>query len=273
MRKTRLFPFFAGMALSLSCGAAALAESWQPDMAQLTVLPGWTRDDGSRVAALQIDLAAGWKTYWRAPGDAGIPPMFELSGSRNLAAMTPHWPTPEVFSQNGMRSVGYQRSLLLPVLLRPSQTGETIRLKGRLMMGVCRDVCVPAELSINVELPPSVSGADPRIEAALRDRPMPASEAGLRTAHCHLRPTADGMALRAELQLPDTGGQEYAVVEVGDPLVWVAEADVSRHGNMLTVETEMMHVEGDALALDRSTLRFTVLGQNRAVDVQGCVAG
>ena len=62
MRKTRLFPFFAGMALSLSCSAAALAESWQPDMAQLTVLPGWTRDDGSRVAALQIDLAAGWKT-------------------------------------------------------------------------------------------------------------------------------------------------------------------------------------------------------------------
>ncbi len=41
------------------------------------VLEGWVRADGTRMAAVQLDLEPGWKTYWRAPGDAGIPPSFD----------------------------------------------------------------------------------------------------------------------------------------------------------------------------------------------------
>lgn len=267
MMRRLIAPFVAACVAS-----SAAAGNWSLDMASLTVLPGWQREDGARVAALHIQLAEGWKTYWRAPGDAGIPPMFDLQGSRNLVALTPAWPTPQVFSQNGMRSVGYHGDLVLPVVLAPKHAGQPMTLKGRLMIGVCKDVCVPAELSFDVRIDGN-GGRDARIVTALADQPMAARAAGLGQIHCDLRPTDDGLALRAEIQLPATGGAEYAVVETGNPLIWVAEAATIRQGRVLRVETEMMHVEGDPIGLDRSDLRITVLGQNRAVDIQGCPAG
>lgn len=278
MMMKRLFSSAAtfGLTLSLLAGlppGVANAETWQPDMARLTVLPGWTRADGSRVAGLQIDLEDGWKTYWRAPGDAGIPPQFDLSDSDNLAVISPQWPTPDVFTQNGMTSVGYESSLILPVILTPQSPGQAIRLQGRLMIGVCKDVCVPAELPMSLDLPADHSTRDTRISSAMADQPMPAQKAGLQRANCKLRPTEDGMAFQAELQLPAVGSAEHVVVETADPLIWVAEAETTRDGNTLHVSTEMMHVEGEAMAIDRSSLRITVLGDRQAVDIQGCSAG
>jgi DsbC/DsbD-like thiol-disulfide interchange protein len=77
----------ASMGLPLSTASTAQAES-PADMVQIRILPGWSRDDGSHMAALHLILAPGWKTYWRAPGDAGIPPMMDLEGSDNLSDIT-----------------------------------------------------------------------------------------------------------------------------------------------------------------------------------------
>lgn len=241
-------------------------------MAHLTVLPGWPRKDGSRMAALQIQLADGWKTYWRAPGDAGIPPVFELDNSDNLAAIDPQWPTPGVFMENGMRSVGYDQSLTIPVVLTPNAQGEAIKLRGQLRLGVCKDVCVPVSLPVSLDLPADVNDQDSRIRDALADQPMPSQKAGVRKAQCQLSPTYEGIALTATLHMPSAGGSEFTIVETGNPLIWVAEAKTDRKGSTLTVTTEMIHVEGDPIAIDRSSLRFTVLGQSHAVDIQGCSA-
>ncbi|MCG7493418.1 protein-disulfide reductase DsbD domain-containing protein [Thalassobius sp. Cn5-15] len=247
-------------------------ESWSADMANLTILPGWPRKDGSRMAALRIDLAEGWKTYWRAPGDAGIPPVLELQDSDNLAAIDPQWPTPDVFMDNGMRSVGYNQSLTVPVVLTPSSEGQEIRLRGQMRLGVCKDVCVPVSLPLSLDLPADLNAQDDSIRAALADRPVPGQEAGVRKAQCQLAPTYEGLALTATLNMPSAGGSEFTIVETGNPLIWVAEAKTKRQGNTLTVTTEMMHVEGDPIAIDRSSLRFTVLGKDQAVDIQGCSA-
>ena len=47
------------------------------DILDARILTGWQRTDGKHVSALHIELNDGWKTYWRAPGDAGIPPHFD----------------------------------------------------------------------------------------------------------------------------------------------------------------------------------------------------
>lgn len=258
----------ATLALSLPSALAASPS----EMAQVEVLPGWEQADGTRVVGLHITLPPGWKTYWRAPGDAGIPPMIDLSGSSNVHAMAPEWPTPKVFSNNGMNSVGYRDGVVLPVILTPQQPGVPITLSGELQIGICKDICVPAELPFDAALPAGPGEADPLLSAALADRPMSGAEAGLGRIQCTVSVTEDGLALDAQFLLPSTGGDEYAVVETRDPQVWVAEAETRRDGNMLQVRTEMIHVEGGAFALDRSGIRITVLGSQRAVDIQGCPA-
>lgn len=260
-----------GMALSLTAASSALA--WNDDIAQLSVLPGWQLDSGVRVAAVHITLPEGWKTYWRAPGDAGIPPVFMMYGASNLAMLTPQWPTPQVFHQNGMRSIGYEDELLLPLIIAPKQADRPITLKGKLMLGVCKDICVPAELKINARIDPGTGQNDPRIHAALANRPMTADEAGATGVSCRLAPGADGLALEARVTLPALGATEHAVIETGDPLVWVAEASLARQGRVVTIETQMIHVEDAPIAIDRSDLRITLLSGGRAVDIQGCPAG
>ncbi|MGX9351314.1 protein-disulfide reductase DsbD domain-containing protein [Shimia sp. W99] len=233
------------------------------------ILPGWRNSDGSHTAAIRISLNPGWKTYWRAPGDAGIPPRFDWGGSRNLRGLDITWPTPHVFQQNGMRSIGYKQELVLPVRITPKSADKPIRLKAHLDIGVCRDICVPQQITVKAELPPG-GKRDARIAAALADRPLSGSEAGLRTVTCRLSPTRDGLKLTARIDMPSAGGTEVAVIETVDPEIWIAEGTAQRQGGTLVTETEMMHVEGKPFILDRSTLRFTVLGARHAVDIRGC---
>ena len=87
----------------------------QEDMVAVSIVNGWQMADGSHVAALKFVLADGWKTYWRAPGEAGIPPQFDWRGSRNLARAEIEWPTPKQTMTNGMRTIGYEHVLVLPL--------------------------------------------------------------------------------------------------------------------------------------------------------------
>ncbi|THD75967.1 hypothetical protein E7681_05860 [Thalassobius vesicularis] len=259
------------LAVCMTLAAPALAQDQQSPVVSLQVLPGWTAEDGTHIAALKIDLAPGWKTYWRAPGDAGIPPMIDWSASANLRAMVPAWPTPKVFSQNGMNSVGYKGDLILPVVLTPRDPGQPITLKGDLQIGICNDICVPAELQFDMALPGSRQ-RDPQISAALADQPLTAYKAGVGQVSCEIALDKDGLKLTAHLTMPPAGSYEYAVVETADPEVWVAESETTRQGDVLTVRTELVHMDGGAFALDRSGLRVTVLGSDHAVDIQGCPA-
>ena len=87
-------------------------------MPEPDVVTGW-RDGATHVAGLTIRMAPGWHTYWRAPGDAGIPPDFNWSGSANVRDVRVHFPVPEVFEDNGLRSIGYMDQVTFPLLVRP----------------------------------------------------------------------------------------------------------------------------------------------------------
>ncbi|RVV98358.1 hypothetical protein EKE94_05380 [Mesobaculum littorinae] len=238
--------------------------------ARIEVLRGWRTSEGTHMAALHISLAEGWKTYWRAPGEAGIPPVFNWSGSTNLASVRVHWPSPHVFHQNGMTSIGYTRDLVLPIELTPSRPGAPIALQGALEFGICETICVPVTAKVAAELPPGRTGPDARIRGALAQRPLSAVEAGAGTVTCALSPTKDGLSVRAEVDLPDMGGNETAVIETGDPALWVSEASVDRQGGRLAATAEILPAGRGPVAVDRSALRLTVIGASGAVDLRGC---
>lgn len=266
--------FVTGLILSAATLFSLPATAQQSgEILDARILTGWQRADGKHVAALHIKLHDGWKTYWRAPGDAGIPPQFIWSGSHNLSNVAVSWPTPKRILQSGVQTIGYEDAVTLPLTVTPAQAGKAITLTGEVIIGVCKDVCVPMTLKVSQDLPAGQTKPDPRIVAALADRPYTAAEAKVGRVACRISPLTDGLHLRAEVDLPQTGGSELAVIETANPQIWVAQSKTTRQGGRLIAETELYHVEGRSFALDRSGLRITVLGKKHAVEIQGCPAG
>ena len=236
-----------------------------PDnVAQIGIIPGWRDGEGRHVAGLSIRLAPGWKTYWRAPGDGGFPPLFNWSGSSNVSDVEVRFPVPDVFDQNGIRTIGYKDSVLFPLLIRPDDSGGTIRLAGEIEIGVCQDICIPVAFTISAELTPARQDSD-ALSAALNDRP---SVGG--SLRCEISPIADGLRVEVETDMDPMGGEEVAVVEAGESGLWISEADVRRTGVTLRAEVEMVPPTAKPFALARSDVRLTILADGRAVEALGC---
>jgi len=114
-------------------------------------------------AGVEIRLDPGWKTYWRDPGDSGVPPTFDFSGSENVKSVTVLWPAPERFPDGaGGHSIGYVGRLVLPLHVLPQDPARHSALHVKLGYAVCANLCVPAEATLALAL--SGDGAE---EAAL----------------------------------------------------------------------------------------------------------
>lgn len=270
MIKRSLSHLAAAAALGLSLSAAQ-AGSPQPDVLRAELLSGWETRDGAQMAGLRLTLAPGWKTYWRAPGDAGIPPVFDWTGSGNLQSVVMHWPRPKIFEQNGMRTIGYEHEVVLPLELTPRDPGAPMSLHGEIQLGVCEDICMPMQLEISAELP-GMPQPGP-IRSALADTPMGANEASVGSVICQIEPLSDGLRLTTDIKMPPLAGAEIAVVELPDPAIWVSEAQMTRQGGTLRAVADLVPESAAPFALDRSSVRFTILGADVAVDIRGCEGG
>jgi DsbC/DsbD-like thiol-disulfide interchange protein len=270
------FAISLAAALTLTFGlttAPAIAQQQLEEIVRIEVLDGGLTARGTHRAAVKLTLAKGWKTYWRSPGDAGIPPRFDWSDSQNVKSISLNWPTPTAFVLFGLRSIGYKNELVLPVEITLKRPGYPVVLAGTMELGVCEDICVPARLTFAEPLNPK-AGRNAAIDAALADQPISASQAGVRSATCRLSPAGDGvLEIKAEINMPSMGGDEVTVIEPGNPKLWASETISSRKGKVLSATGELAHVSGSSFALDRSQVRITVLGKNRAVDIQGCTPG
>ena len=136
---TTQFCPLTGPILAAACllGAPGFAQSLPDNLVRAELLPGWTTDSGAQMAALRLTLAPGWKTYWRAPGEAGIPPQFDWRASGNLAGVAYHWPRPQVFQINGLRTLAYRNELVLPIEFLPVDRGTAVKVSGTIDLGVC----------------------------------------------------------------------------------------------------------------------------------------
>ena len=120
-------------------------------------------------AGLHIRLPDGWKTYWRSPGEAGLPPAVDWTGSGNTADVRFNWPAPHRFTLFGIDTFGYAEEVVFPLWVTPQQAGEAVSLSGRLDLLVCSDICIPAQFDLSLDLPAASATADAR-SANLIDR-------------------------------------------------------------------------------------------------------
>lgn len=233
---------------------------------EVRLIEGWQQRDGTRMAAIEIRLQPGWHTYWRIPGEAGIAPEIDWSGSRNLASVAYHWPRPEVFEQSGLTSFGHADRLVLPVVLTPTDPGAPIEARARLDFGVCNEICTPADADISAQIAPGTPQTGRAvIAAALATAPLEGGAAGITGIDCQLVTENGGPALRADIAFDtDAPPLDHAIFESAGRLVGLGTG--SSRGRTLRAEARLL----PGAAVDRSALRLTLVGDGSAVEILGC---
>jgi len=104
-------------------------------------------------AGLEIKLDRGWHTYWRYPGDSGVPPTFDFADSENVKSATVLWPAPKPFLDGtGGHSIGYFGDVVFPLQIIAVDATKPSWLHAKLGYAVCSELCLPAEASLQLAL-------------------------------------------------------------------------------------------------------------------------
>lgn len=219
-------------------------------------------------AGVEIRLDPGWHTYWRDPGDSGVPPTFDFAGSENVKSVTVLWPAPERFpDEAGGHSIGYKQSAIFPLRIVPKDvaSGATVHLK--IAYAVCEKMCVPANANLKLVLP-GMSSANERALVAAEAR-VPRSVPlgtgnGLAIRSVH-REASDGRVL-VEVVAPE--GTPVDLFVEGPTPEWSLPLPKLIDSNAATrrFAFDLEGLPPDARA-DGALLTFTLVSPDDAIDV------
>ena len=144
--------FGAVVALGIAVASPALAADASPwdagARSALRLIAGAsTSDEGKKVlrGGIEIRLDPGWKTYWRYPGDSGVPPRFSFVRSENLESAEVLWPAPKRFGEPGDMSIGYTGDVILPLRVLPRDPARPVLLRVQVDYAICENLCIPAD--------------------------------------------------------------------------------------------------------------------------------
>ncbi len=174
----RSLPLFTAVvaiafATVLSCiDASAASSDWVTKLGGRLRLISVEQADSSGkpryVVGLEIELEEGWKTYWRSPGDGGgVPPTVTWEDSSNLKRGVMSYPAPARFTDAIGDSIGYHDRVTFLLDVAAVDTSRPIELKAGIFVGVCKDICVPVDAELGLQLKPGET-ADPAIAATLQ---------------------------------------------------------------------------------------------------------
>ncbi|MDI4232659.1 protein-disulfide reductase DsbD family protein [Bradyrhizobium sp. Arg237L] len=149
---------------------------WQRDAHSAVRLLAGSRSGAVLLGGIAIQLEPGWKTYWRTPGDSGVPPRFDFSKSENVDAVTVLWPAPMKFDDGaGGTSLGYKHQVVLPLRIVAKSADKPLMLRANINYAVCEKLCIPVETSVELAFASVASTEDGALSSALDTVPKPAN--------------------------------------------------------------------------------------------------
>ncbi len=198
-----LFVFLVAFFFSLQ--SFALSTDWQRDEAvDIRLITGTdgTGDEKSFPVGLDLNLHDGWHTYWRTPGDAGLPPQLDWMASQNEAGNVQdavlQYPAPHRYTAYGLETIGYENHVILPILITPRAVGQAVTLKPDINLVVCSSVCVPKHYVFSLTIPsgPATKSAEADDLSRFQQKiPKPDLQSGLSITKTGF----DGKALTVEI--------------------------------------------------------------------------
>jgi DsbC/DsbD-like thiol-disulfide interchange protein len=152
------------------------ASPWQRDGHSAVRLLAGSRSGAVLLGGIAVQLQPGWKTYWRTPGDSGVPPRFDFSKSENVEAVTVMWPAPTRFDDGaGGSSLGYHDQIVLPLRIVAKNADKPVTLRADINYAVCEKLCIPVEANAELAFTSVASTEDSALFAALDTVPKPAN--------------------------------------------------------------------------------------------------
>ena len=265
----------APMAHAADPGASEWARTEQTSVRLVSATAAAGSGDSLRFG-LQFSLKPGWKTYWRSPGDAGLPVTVDWAGSTNVASAVMAWPVPHRFSINNLDTFGYEDEVVFPVTVHPAKPGDPVALRAKVNYLVCSDICIPYEAQLSLDLPAGV--AAPTDQAQPIDRfqarvPGDGARQGLTLEHVGLagdaaKPVLEVLARSslAPFDKPDVFVEAPEGLDFGAPSVSIDQ------GGMRAAFRVPITTDAGAPPLASAALTLTVADGARGLE-QRLVAG
>lgn len=168
------FIALAGVGGGASTACAQDASPWVTDAHSALRLVAGSRTGSVLMGGVEIQLQPGWKTYWRTPGDSGVPPRFDFSKSANIESVTPLYPAPRAFDDGaGGVSYGYAKHVIFPLRIVPKNPNEPVQLRASISYAVCEKLCLPVEAEAELSFTSTASALDSLVATALNKVPKP----------------------------------------------------------------------------------------------------
>src|ERR1700722_12558977 len=169
-------PLRAALGIGLAIFASSLANEaraqdaspWQRAGHSAVRLLAGSRSGSVLLGGIAMQLEPGWKTYWRSPGDSGVPPRFDFSKSDNVEAVTVLWPAPTKFDDGaGGHSLGYHNQIVLPLRIVAKNADKPVTLRADITYAVCEKICIPVQANADLAFASVASTEDSALFAPL----------------------------------------------------------------------------------------------------------
>lgn len=210
------------LALFPSTRAFALAGDWQRTShigVRLVSADEAVGDDKSFMAAVQLDLQHDWYSYWRMPGEGGLPPAFDWSKSENIKSVKLSWPLPERIDMMGLYSFGYRGMVYFPLEVAAADLSKPVKLNLKADIMVCHDLCIPNTFQISMTVPPGKAVRAPdayQIQASRLSVPHDGDLPGLKIESAVLGPDALVVKARSKTEFGKPEAHTDLFIEVKD---------------------------------------------------------
>ncbi|NNG05408.1 MAG: copper resistance protein, partial [Inquilinus sp.] len=242
--------------------------------ARLVAATQATGDLETVLAGVQVRLPEGWKTYWRSPGEAGLPPAVDWAASGNVGSVRFDWPAPHRFTLFGIDTFGYADEILFPLAVAPERPGEAVSLAGRLDLLVCSDICVPASFDLALDLPNGPAGMDARaanlINRFAAQVPDDGMAAGLSIDSVGATGGAEALTVQIAAREPFAAPDLFVEAAAGFSFA-APEFDLADGGRSLIARVALLQAPADGAPLPGLPVTVTVVDGARALEWHGVV--
>ena len=200
-------------------------------------------------SGVYITMQKGWKTYWRVPGDGGVPPSFDWSGSENVETTRVMMPLPHRFTDENGEGIGYKTEVIFPVDVTPRDMSRPARLALNIFYAVCNDICVPVQAQVKLDIDAKTVSASDRFRLRVARATVPAEPGADRLGVLSLRQVeVDGKpALEVSLTGIRSPGDADIFVEADGVSYFrkpelISQSGATAHGGLrLTVPVALLH--------------------------------
>lgn len=257
----------AGAVLVPPPPADAAIGTWAAGEAQVRLISSGVDRESRLHAGIEIALAPGWKTYWRSPGDAGVAPLFDFSASKNVRDLTVEFPVPHRYDDGFSVTNVYENRVVFPLIGTVDDTAKPVELSLDLTIGVCREICIPEQLTARLSVPTTED--DAAVDAILTQArslvPGPAEPGVLAVTEAKRDGGTDKRPVFVfDTVVPDTDSAE---IFVEGPPDWSPHVPklIAKGDGTASYRVQFSRL-GAKTPIEGATFRVTIVDDGRAVE-------